>query len=225
MGTVIPIGTVGPEFRVFVDAKTELNLGDVSRFLQRVDTAARRVAYAKGSSSPRIDIVSLSAGSPLDTKLKLQESRRGRAALAISAATLALGVATYLRDDPAAARASRDIIAGGNAQVIIVEGGGVRETIRLQDLDAADERAVAASASPKTELLSGPQEGFVTEINGEPWVELDSHPGLFVRIRDERGAAPPLKPHARYTLDGEAHISHRPREESFFVLRNAFLLE
>jgi hypothetical protein len=224
MATVIPIDVFGPEFRVFVDSQVELDLGAVSRFLQRLDTGTRRIAAAHGARSPTIHIVSLSTGSPLDTKLRLQDRRGRRTAIAISATALAFQVADYLRSDPAAARSSREIIVTGNAPVIIVEGGGSRHEIRPSDLDAADERAIAAAASANVELLTGPQEGFIVEVGGEPCVELRSHPGLFIRIRDQRDDPEPLQSHSHYTLDGEAHISHRPGRPSYFILERAFRL-
>lgn len=225
MAHVLPSGDEGAEFRVFVDAPNQLDLGNVSRFLQRLDTAARRVAASKGAPAPFIQIVSLTTGS-LDAKLKLQDRRRSRAALAISAAGLAVAVANYLRNDPAAARSCRALVEGDNAHVIVVEGGGRQERIRADDLEAADQLQLAARTPDRYELLTGPQTGFVREFGGELWVELDARPGLILRISDERGSDEPLlRPSHSYTFDGEAHISPPNRGESFFLLREAMPYE
>jgi hypothetical protein len=224
MATVVPFDSSGPEFRVFVDSEGQLDLGNVSRFLQRLDTAARYTARTNGVPTPSIQIVSLTTGS-LDVKLKLQDRRRSRVALAISAASLALGVASYLKYDPAAARACKALIEGDNATVILVDGGGRQEEIKADDLDAAEEQQVAAAGTPDYELLTGPQTGFVRYLGGEYWVELDARPGLIIRIRDQREERKRLEENARYTLDGEAHISAPRRGESFFLLQHALMLE
>jgi hypothetical protein len=76
----------------------------------------------------------------------------------------------------------------------------------------------------QVEVLTGPQAGYVRRFGGEDWVELDSRPGLIIQIRDERRAGRPLEENARYTLNGEAHISGA-QQESYFLLREAMLLE
>lgn len=224
MNNVVEFGDSRPEFRIFVETAGQLDLGNVSRFLQRLDTGARRIAADAGVPAPTIQIVSLTTGS-LDAKLKLETLKQAKLGVLISAATLALGVAAYLRQDPPAARASRALIEGDNATIIIVEGGGVQERIRREDLDSADEhRMVAARDIDRYELLTGPQTGFIREFGGEEWVELDSHPGLIIRLRDRReDDSTLLEANAHYTLEGEAHIS-RERGPSFFDLRWALLL-
>lgn len=223
MAKVVQLRDREPELRIFVATDGELNLGNVSRFLQRLDTGARRVARSRDVFDPSLQIVSLTTGS-LDLKIKLESRRVGRAGLAIGAASLAIGLAQYLTHDPPAARAARDLIVGDNATVINVEGGGEQHQIRAEDLEAADEETYAAARSPAVEVLTGPQAGFVRHFGGESWVELDSRPGLIIRIRDEREEDwEPLEENARYRLDGEAHIA-RAGESSFFLLHDAFLL-
>jgi hypothetical protein len=160
----------------------------------------------------------------LDLKLKLENRRVGRAAVVIGAASLAVGVAQYLKHDPPAARAARDLIVGDTATVINIEGGGEQHQIRSQDLGAADQERLAGARSPAVEVLTGPQIGFVRRFGGENWVELESRPGLIIRIRDQRSDWEPLEENARYRLDGEAHIA-RAGELNFFLLHDAILLE
>jgi hypothetical protein len=225
MASVIPFDGRGPVVRVHVDTTATLNLGDVGRFLQRLDTGTRRVAVAGGVRAPRVQVVSLEAGSPLDTKLKLISVHQADIALAISAASLALNLATYLRTDPAAAQSSQEILVNGNGNEIIVEGGGVQKAITQNDLRPVRAERLAASRDTDVQVLRGPQQGFVTEIAGGYVVELDSHPGLFIRIEDQRRGSEPLLPHARYTLDGEAHITKLLGRASYFKLRRAHLTD
>jgi hypothetical protein len=227
MAKAIPLRKEGPEFRVVVSAGDRLILKDVASFLQRLDTGSRRVATWHGVPAPTIQIVSLSVGSPLDVKLKLGNYRVAKGALAISAAVLAMNVAQYLRDDPAANRASRALIEGDHNTIIIVQGGGREERIQTEDLEAAQQYQVAAAAraDPGYELLTGPQSGFVRYFGGENWVELDARPGLIIRIRDQREVRSGLREDARYRLFGEAHISPPRRGQSFFLLEDALLLD
>ncbi len=231
MGDVRTLSDVNPEIRVVVHTTGRLELANVGRFLQRLDTAARRAA-PEHIRRPRIEVVEITSGS-LVIRIAVVSLVVAVGSLVFDAGSFAVSVADYLRSDPAATRASRALLEGDNATSISIEGGGVTHEIESDDL-LPEEYAAAGNRAPsrgrlreiaEVEVLTGPQTGFIRRFGGENWIELDSRPGLIIRIRDEREDEPTrLVENARYTLHGEAHIGHA-QEESYFLLRNAMLLK
>lgn len=215
--------------RIFIETNGRLDLGNVGRFMQRLDTVARRAA-APVASQPRIEIVSVSSGS-LELRIAVASLVAAVGSLAFDAGSFALSIADALKNEPAASRSCRALLEGDNGTVIIVEGGGTGRSVSLGDLAPDYPMAANRGLRPppreevaEAEMLTGPQDGFIRRMGGEDWVELESRPGLIIRIRDQReNDAPPLEPNLRYTLDGEAHLAPAG-QESFFVLRKAMRL-
>lgn len=215
-----------PYIRVFIETTGNLDLANVGRFLQRLDTGARKIAQEQGWRRPSIEVASLATGS-LDLKIKVAGLRVAQAGLAVSVAALALGVAQYLKQEPAAVKSVDALLNADRATTIIVEGGGSATIINAGDLPP-EEYMVAAKGPPRAveraadriERLTGPQGGIVHRYGGENLIELDARPGLFIRVRDERADQSEfLEDSVRYTFDGEAHIP--ASGPSFFVLRKA----
>lgn len=207
------------EVEVFVKTAGRLDLADVGRFLQRLDIVARRASG--GARRGRIDVVGLEVGS---LRVKIA-TRLAVASLVIDGAQLAVAVADGLRSDPAAAKATLALVQDSPGAQVFVNGGGTTvPPVSPEELRRAARRPEnpALRAPKDVELLSGPQGGYVREVNREYFVELDSRPDLLIRIRDERGSDDtPLEPDMRYTFDGEAHIGARGRP-SYFVLLYAY---
>ena len=230
----VPVSSDGelPYVRVLIETTGNLGLANVGRFLQRLDTGARRVAQEQGWRQPSIEIVSITTSS-LDLKIKVAGLRVAQASLAVSIGALALGVATYLKSDPAASKASYTLLNEDRATTIIVEGGGKAQVVVASDVPppsafavanrslprAPDESPVAAEVA-QLERLTGPQSGVVHRYGGENFVELDARPGLFITIRDEReDQSEFLEDMTRYTFEGQAHVP--PSGKSFYVVQRA----
>lgn len=230
----IPVLSDGelPYVRVLIETTGNLGLANVGRFLQRLDTGARRVAQEQGWRRPSIEIVSITTSS-LDLKIKVAGLRVAQASLAVSTAALALGVATYLKSDPAASKASYTLLNEDRATTIIVEGGGKAQVVVPGDVpgpsafaEASRSLSRAPADSPvatdvgQLEQLTGPQSGIVHRYAGENFVELDARPGLFISIHDERDDQSEfLEDMTRYTFEGQAHVP--PSGKSFYVVHRA----
>jgi hypothetical protein len=224
-----------PYVRVLIETTGNLDLANVGRFLQRLDTGTRRVAQEQGWRQPSIEIVSITTSS-LDLKIKIGGLRVAQASFAVSIGALALGVATYLKSDPAASKASYTLLNADRATTIIVEGGGKAHVVVASDVPPPSAFAVANRSLPRApadfpvatdvaqlERLTGPQSGIVHHYAGENFVELDARPGLFISIRDERDDQSGfLEDMARYTFEGQAHVP--PSGKSFYVVRRAIRL-
>jgi hypothetical protein len=218
-----------PEVSVIIETDGRLQLANVGRFLQRLDTAARRTS-PRALSQSRAEIVELTTGS-LKIRLAVVGAGAAVASAAFGGGSFAVSLAQYLRDDPAASRSCRALIENDNGTVIVVKGYGQSIPITLNDLSVPEHFAVAASDEPQRvrapapQVIRGPREGFVRHYEGQDWVELDDRPGLRIQIRDERpDRTKALQPNLRYVLDGDAHFGGL-RQPSFFVLREATLLE
>lgn len=232
MGDVRTVADVSPEIRITIQTTGRLELANVGRFLQRLDTAARR-ATPSSVRRPRIEIVEIHSGS-LVVRIAVASLVVAVGSAVFDAGSFAVAVAEHLKNDQPAARSCRALIEGDNATVIVVAGGGLTETIGSADL-APEEYDVARNLAParsrrdleqptELEVLTGPQTGAIRRFGGQNWVELESHPGLTIRIRDERDQKREnLEADMRYVLDGEAHVGGA-RQESFFVLRKALRL-
>jgi hypothetical protein len=218
------------EVRIFIETSGRLDLGNVGRFMQRLDTVARRAA-AGGASNPRIEIVSLASGS-VEIRIAVASLLVAVGSLAFDAGGFAMNIAQALTSEPAAARSCKALLEGDNGTVILIEGGGQASRLTSGDFDAANEYEVARKlprGAPRDdvvreEVLTGPQKGTIRQFGGENWVELDGRPGLIIRLRDER--SPPtdfLEENRTYVLDGDAHLAPAGRP-SFFLLRSAILL-
>jgi hypothetical protein len=229
MGDVRSLEDVSPHITVIVETAGRLELANVGRFLQRLDTAARR-ATPPSVRRPRIEVVEITTGS-LRIHLLVAAALAAVGSAIFDGGSFAVSVAEYLRNDPAASRSCRALIEGDNATVIIVQGGSKSIPIDLDDLmpeEMVAARGVANSAPADShaapQIIAGPHEGFVRRYDGRDLVELDDRPGILIDIRDERpGGAELLQPNLRYIFDGEAHIGG-PRMKSYFVLRRATLL-
>ncbi len=232
MSTLTQSGDDFPYIRVLIETSGNLDLANVGRFLQRLDTGTRKVALEEGWRRPTIEIASLTTGS-IDLKIKIAGLRIAQAGLAVSVAALVLGIAQYLKEEPAAAKSVYALLNTDRATTIIVEGGGSAIVINAGDIQP-DQYKVAAKSPPQAvdktagpieqaNRLTGPQSGIVHRYGGENFMELDARPGLFIRIRDERlDQREFLEDSTRYTFDGEAHIP--VSGPSFFVLRKAIRL-
>lgn len=218
-----------PYIRIFIETTGNLDLANVGRFLQRLDTGARKIAQEQGWRLPAIEIESLATGS-LDLKIKIAGLRVAQASLAVSVAALALGVAQYLKQEPAAVKSVHALLNVDRATTITVEGGGSATIINASNLPPQTVQKAAKiypqaieMVQERVERLTGPQGGIIHRYGGESFIELDTRPGLFIRIRDERAdASEILEDNLRYTFDGVAHIP--AAGPSFFVLHKAMRL-
>lgn len=232
MDEIAVMGDGLPYVRIFIGTDGNLDLANVGRFLQRLDTGARKVAQSKGWHKPRIEIASLQTGS-LDLKIKIAGLRVAQGSLAVSMAAFALALAQYLKEEPAAAKSVSALLVNDHATKINVEAGGSVTIIEEGDLQPENYKVAMRSAPPaanrdspddlRVEEITGPQSGIVHRYNGEIFIELDLRPGLFIRIRDERtDASEFLQDSLRYVFDGEAHVP--ATGPNFYVLRKATLL-
>ena len=236
MAALIEGGDDMPYVRVLIETTGNLDLANVARFLQRLDTGTRRVAFDQGWHRPSVEIVSITTSS-LDLKIKVAGLRVAQGSLAVAVAALALGVADYLKSEPAACKAAYALLNNDRATTIIVEGGGEAKVIVADDVPHPSELEIANRSAPRSpgdlpvasdmaqlERLTGPQSGTVRRYGGENFVELDSRPGLFISIRDERADQSEfLEDMTRYTFDGEGHVP--PSGKSFYLIRRAIRLD
>lgn len=217
-----------PDFvRIFIETSGALDLANVGRFLQRLDTGARKIAKEQGWHNPSIEIASLATGS-LDLKIKIAGLRVAQGSLAVSLAALGLGLAQYLKSEPAASKSTYELLNNDRATNIIIEGGGSATVIQSNDLPDPELR-IAQSIRRATSLtggdliLTGQQGGTIRLSGKDPFIELDARPGLLIQVQDRRqGASEPLVDGGTYIFDGEAHVPRSGR--SFFVLRSATLV-
>lgn len=223
-----------PYVRVLIETAGNLGLANVGRFMQRLDTGARRIAQENGWRQPSIEIVSITTSS-LDLKIKIAGLRVAQASLAISIAAIALSLAEYLKTDAAASKASYTLLNEDRATTIIVEGGGQAQIVLPDDVPNPSTWSVAnrsparpsdRSISSDTETrveLSGLQSGVIRQYAGGNFVEFDLRPGLLISVVDQRAdRAEYLEDMARYTFDGEVHMP--PSGKSFYVVREAIRL-
>jgi hypothetical protein len=231
MGDVRASDSFFPELVIRIETHGRLELSNVGRFFQRLDTASRR-SIPTDVVRPRIEVVEVTTGS-LILRLTVVGLVVTGVGVMFDAGSFAIAVADYLRNNPAAANSCRALIGGDNATGIRVEGGGQSIPIKLDELIEDQEVAARAVRRPSEEpsssvaeyeVIRGPQSGFLHRLAGENWIELDDRPGLIIRIRDVRPSKDViLEPNLRYMIDGEAHIGRRSRE-SFFVLEKATLI-
>ena len=216
-----------PSIRVYIETTGNLELANVGRFLQRLDTGTRKVAKEHGWRRPSIEIASLVTGS-LDLKIKVAGLRVAQGSFAVSVAALALGVAQDLKEEPSANKSMHALLNADRATTIIVEGGGSATIINAEDLPPEEYSVARSLGAPSKEPipiyhLTGPQSGIIHRYGGETFVELDARPGLFIRVRDGRSDKTELlEDSLRYTFDGEAHVPGTG--SSFYLLRKAIRL-
>lgn len=222
MSTVYPIGGDWPEVLIKIETDGRLDLGNVGRFLQRINTGVR-TTRPEGTPVPRVEIVEIASGSLM--------LRIAVASLVVGSAQLAVQIYQYLQTNEAAARVGRDLIQGDNATSITINGGSNSFTLAPEDvpmLERSVERAVAARGPPRIERevaqLSGLSSGFARRSDGDWWVELDHRKGLMLRVVDERPSKEPLKENIRYRFDGQAFIGSEGRV-SGYILQSAMPLE
>jgi hypothetical protein len=210
-----------PEVRVKIETDGRLSARNVGRLLQSLNTAGRSVP-ATASLAPRVEIVSIASGS-IEIVIAVL-------ALGVSATSLAFQIREFFKTNTGAVRVGRDLIVNDNATSISISGGTNIFLIGHQDVpemeDMLTDMRVAARAPERPSVptvIRGPHFGRLHRFSGDWWVELDSRPGMTLRIRDIRPDHEALTGDRRYRLIGDAHIAPEG-EESTFVLRSAQLL-
>ena len=223
-----------PYVRILIKTNGNLGLANVGRFMQRLDTGARKAAQQQGWRQPSIEIASITEGS-LDLRIKIAGLRLAQASLAASLLALAVQLVDYLKVDPAASRASYTLLNEDRATTIIVEAGGQAQIIVPSDVPDPRTLAVANRSTPRPngpplfseaeELIpiTGLQSGVIRRYGLENFVELDARPGLLIAIIDDRADRSELfRDMDRYTFEGELHL---PRTgKSYYIVRNAMRL-
>ena len=221
MSTVAPISGDWPEILIEIKTDGRLDLGNVGRFLQRVNTGIR-TTRPLGTPVPRVEIVRIGSGSII--------IRIAVASLAVASAQLAVELYQYLQTNEAAARVGRDLIQADNATSITINGGSNTFNLGENDvpkLSQTVDRAVAGRTEPRLTrelvMLSGPTTGIAKRFDGEWWVELEQRKGLMLRVSDEREPFAPLKENVRYRFEGQPFIGNEGRL-SGYVLHSAMEL-
>jgi hypothetical protein len=220
MGDVRAFSRDWPEVLIRIETSANLDLGNVGRLFQRINTGARR-AYL--GAAPRIEIVSVETGSVM--------LRIAALSAVLTAGQLALQIGDHLQNDPAASRVCRDAFDNDHVNRILIIGDQQRITVTPEDVGdyesaafgiARSERAPAPPRQVAT-TAEGVFEGTIERISGEYYIQLTLRPGLFLRIEEHREQPDILAEHQRYRVEGTAYFAPIGKP-SAFMLRNALRL-